>query len=489
VIARISSRFNELETNRKYEYGLLAAITLLAAVLRFYKLGAWSFWIDEIFTVGHVQAHYSSLESIIQNVPPARNWIPISLLLTGPVLNVLGTNEWSARLAPAIIGVMSIPVLYFPIKRLFSPGVGLAAVLLLAVSPWHLYWSQNARFYTSLMLFYSLAMFAVFFGLEQDRPGFIVLGIPLFYLAISERLFALFLVLVVACYLVVLKILPFEKPPGFRKRNLLILLTPGIAIGVLEGYGLVTTGSSRFFGDFGWFLLYRTDDPLRMLSFIGFNIGIPLMSLALFGGLYLLSQTSRLGLLTFIGAVVPVALLLLLNPFIFTKDRYVFVTLPSWIILGAVAVREIFAQARSHGKLLAAGVLILLLADAAGDNLLYYRVNNGNRRDWRGAFTLVQERSREGDVFVSWWPEFGRYYVDQEIIPWRDIDPETVVRSGRRFWFVLDSETIWGNTEMKWWVEQNAELVDVKYLRLPDDFYLRVYLYDPTRNTVMEQSK
>ena len=41
------------------------------------------------------------------------------------------------------------------------------------------------------------------------------------------------------------------------------------------------------------------------------------------------------------------------------------------------------------------------------------------------------------------------------------------------------SETAWGNKEMKWWVEQNAQLIEVYYLRTPDDFYLRIYLYDP----------
>jgi hypothetical protein len=38
----------------------LALITLLATALRFYKLGEWSFWIDEIFTINHAQLHYGN---------------------------------------------------------------------------------------------------------------------------------------------------------------------------------------------------------------------------------------------------------------------------------------------------------------------------------------------------------------------------------------------------------------------------------------------
>jgi hypothetical protein len=119
------------------------------------------------------------------------------------------------------------------------------------------------------------------------------------------------------------------------------------------------------------------------------------------------------------------------------------------------------------------------VADAAGGNLLYYRVNNGNRRDWAGAFALIKERGTERDRVVAYWPELGTYYLGQELIFWEDIDPEAVMQSGERFWFVIDSETEWGNKEMKWWVEQNAELIDVRYLRTPDDFSLRIYLYDP----------
>jgi hypothetical protein len=150
----------------------------------------------------------------------------------------------------------------------------------------------------------------------------------------------------------------------------------------------------------------------------------------------------------------------------------------SWLILGAIATRELFAQTKGRGRLLAAGVLTLLVADAGGTNLLYYEVNNGNRLDWRGAFSLINERSRRDDVCVAWWTQFGPYYLNREVITWEDLAPETVLESGNRFWFVVDSETARGNLRMKEWVEKNAELVDFYYLRLPDEASLRIYFYD-----------
>jgi 4-amino-4-deoxy-L-arabinose transferase-like glycosyltransferase len=177
----------KLDLNSGLQYWLLAAITLLALALRFFKLGQWSFWIDEIYTINHAQAHFSSLALILQHIPPHRNWVPISVISTASALNLAGTSEWSARLASVLIGVVSIPLLYFPIKRLFGVAVGLIAVLLLAVSPWHLYWSQNARFYTALLLFYTLALFAFFYGLERDRLRYILLFMLLSYHLIRYR--------------------------------------------------------------------------------------------------------------------------------------------------------------------------------------------------------------------------------------------------------------------------------------------------------------
>jgi 4-amino-4-deoxy-L-arabinose transferase-like glycosyltransferase len=460
----------------------LAVITLLAVVLRFYKLGEWSFWIDEIYTINHGRAHFSNLEKIIRNIPPAQNWIPLSVMLSAGVINVLGIGEWSARLVSAVIGILSIPILYFPFRKIFGVRVTLIALLLLAISPWHIYWSQNARFYTSLLLLYTLALVTFYFGIERNQLRYFILFFVLLYLAISERQLALFIVSVIAGYLIALWILKFDKPLGVNFRNIFLLCLPLIIGGLVETYSWIANGESRFFGGFSWFFLYRNDDPIRLLGNISFNIGIPLMVLAMFSGIFLLIKKSRVGLLMLSSAVIPTVVLVAANPFIFTKDRYVFITLLCWVILAAYGINELLKSTNGLHKWLSAAVLVMLLLDAASANMLYFKVNNGNRRDWKGAFALINEQSSEGDLYISYWPELGEYYLGKEAIAWEEIDPKTVLESGKRYWFVLDSETIWANLKMKSWVEKNASLVEVKYLRTPDDFFLRIYLYDPVVN-------
>jgi len=189
VAARLS--FGDRLAGRKGQYIALFLMTGLAILLRLYRLGDWRFWIDELSTVNRVQAHYSELDSILSNLPPHTNWFPVSLLATSAVIQAVGVSEWSARLAPAVIGFLSLPVLYFPVRRVFGVRVALIFALLLAVSPWHIFWSQNARLYTSLMLFFCLALFAFHQALEHDRLGYALLFIVFVYLGASERLLGL----------------------------------------------------------------------------------------------------------------------------------------------------------------------------------------------------------------------------------------------------------------------------------------------------------
>ena len=94
---------------------------------------------------------------------------------------------------------------------------------------------------------------------------------------------------------------------------------------------------------------------------------------------------------------------------------------------------------------------------------------------------MVKQRAHEEDVIVSFWPEFGPYYLNREITAYAGLDPNTILESNRRYWFVLDSETIWTNAEVKTWLEKHGDLIEVWYLRRPEDNFLRVYLFDPVR--------
>lgn len=449
------------------QYLLLAAITLLAFVLRFYKLGDWSFWYDESYTMRNVR---EMLQMGLLDQQVSRSLIFL-------VVNTLGTSEFNARLVPALIGVISIPILFFPVRQMLGAGVALLFSLFLALSQWHLYWSQNARFYTTLLLFYTLALLVFYFGIERDKPWYFVLFLILLGLAVQERLFAVFLIPVVAAYMLALRFLPFEKPAGLRWRNVLILLIPSLLIGLLYSLEFIQD-PQKWINSFTWV----NNNPFWLLSGVIYYIGLPIMCFGVGAAVYLMAGKNRAALLLSLSAVIPLLALLVLSLFHYTANRYAFVSLTSWLMLAALGVWLLLSQMRGLGWVLAVSAILILTLEPLSEAVLYYRYQNGNRDNWKDAFTLINRLKEPGDLVVVTNNDLGDYYTGEETENYFRFDTQNLPNNGERIWFVEDNnlgEKIEIADKLRW-VQANADLVanfDV-HVRARN-FKMRVYLYDP----------
>ncbi len=451
--------------NATYQSIFLLSIILLAAVLRFYKLGEWSFWGDELITVDRADGGFFYNGIFFMSVSRA---------LTFVTLNLFGISEWSARLPAALVGVVSIPILYFPIRKIFGPATGLVAVLLLAVSPWHLYWSQNARFYTVLLLFYTLSLLTFYIGIEEDRPRYLLLSMLFLGLAIAERLSSLLLMPVIVSYLVIIMILPFKKPTGLRLRNLALFFAPGLLAGILLALPYLRD-PSRWWSTMAWI----NNNPFWLLAGVVYYIGIPTICIGGLGGLYLLMKKDRAALLLLLGAIVPLAAVMAISLFQYTANRYLFITVTSWLILAALGAKELFGHMQGTAKVLAIGALATLLLSPLSENLLYYQYQNGNRDNWKGALAYVAQQKGPDDVVVVPNQLLGEYYLDKSIIPMAKLDLSTL-QGDNRVWFVEDM-----NVAAKWphvldWIHGNTiQMAQMDVHVQARTYKMRVYLYDP----------
>jgi len=452
--------------NRIIQYLLLAVITLMAAFLRFYKLGEWSFWYDEIFTLRDVSRIF---ELSLTNQQLSR-W-----LIYGAT-NSIGITEFNARLVPALVGVLTVPILYFPTRKLFNAPTALLFAVFLAISPWHLYWSQNARFYTTLLLFYTLGLFLVYFAFEEDKPWYLVFALFFFGLAVLERVFAAMLVPVVATYLIGIRFLPFEKPPGLHKKNILILLIPTLLIAFAGSYRFIEN-PEKWFEGFGWI----NNNPIWLLSGIVFYIGIPFICMGLVAVIYFLLNKDRAVLLLAIAATVPALLIIILSLVQYAANRYVFISLIPWLLLSAAGIWELFKQNRDRTWVLVAGILLILLVYPLGENVLYYQYQNGNRDNWKGAFELVDKLKEPGDIVVVTEQRIGDYYLEGDgTYNFNYLDYDTLAESNQRYWFVEDNNLGEKDPEILEWVKDNSELISNKDVAVrARKFKMRIYLFDP----------
>lgn len=342
------------ERQRTYQMVLIVLVTIAALTLRLFKLGEWSFWVDEVLTVFRAQ---DSLHYVL--AAPK-----VSGLLTKLSISVFGTSEWSARLAPAILGVLSIPILYLIVKRLFDQTTALLAAILLSVSSWHIYLSQNARYYSALLLFAVVAMFYFYFGLETAKRRYLILFMLFSMLAISERLFALLLLPVFLGYLALLLWMNYRTQQDVDlKRLVLFTSLPIVAYVGFELYQVLFLDQEFLFLRFiRRFVGEPNTRPRWILSqFIQENVGAPVAWAAFVGILYTWRDRSRARLLFLLGALVPLLLVMVLSVFSRTFTRYLLIALPGWLVLAAVGIRELYLKAR-EGHLRAWAWALILVA-------------------------------------------------------------------------------------------------------------------------------
>ena len=182
------------------EWWPLAALTLLAAVLRLADLGQQSFWYDEAFTPVHVL--HPSLAATLRSVVKTENTPPLWYLIAWADARLLGTGEVALRLPSALAGIATVPVAWAIGRELTGRRTtAIAAAAFVAVSPLFVWYSQEARAYGLFVLAGALAMLCFLRALPDPTPRRIWLFALAGALALLSHYFAVFLLMPMALWL------------------------------------------------------------------------------------------------------------------------------------------------------------------------------------------------------------------------------------------------------------------------------------------------
>jgi mannosyltransferase len=144
---------------------LAAGLMVVALVFRFHGLDRESLWLDEGYTLYF--SHLSLPRLIL--IGGAHEHPPLYYALVHAILRV---RDWYLvpRIISALAGTLSVPALYALTARLYGRLAGLTAALLLAVAPFHLWYSQDGRAYELAGLVVLLSYLTLFAAL--DTTGF-----------------------------------------------------------------------------------------------------------------------------------------------------------------------------------------------------------------------------------------------------------------------------------------------------------------------------
>lgn len=214
--------------------GLLVA----AALLRLLDLGGRAMHPDESLYAWFSWQFYRG--ALPYQYDPAFHG-PLLYHLTALFYFLFGESDATARLAPALAGVLLV-ALIFPLQRYLGRWGALAALALLALSPSFVYFSRSARPEALVALFALGIAYFLFRYLEERRPADLVLAAACLALAVTAHEAAFLIGLIFLSFLGWAYLLQIQGE-RFRTEGR-VIAGLAFALGLLGAAGLAALGAA-----------------------------------------------------------------------------------------------------------------------------------------------------------------------------------------------------------------------------------------------------
>jgi len=98
---------------------------------------------------------------------------PMYFYLVLPFVKLIGLNVWAVRLPSAILGIISVYLLYYLIRELLpkEKHLPILSALILALSPWHIHFSRGGWEVNAALFFILLSL--IFFVKSYKKTGYL----------------------------------------------------------------------------------------------------------------------------------------------------------------------------------------------------------------------------------------------------------------------------------------------------------------------------
>jgi len=150
-------------------------ILFLALAVRVYALDGQSIWSDEGLSIQRTSQPFPAIlaNTITLDGIESRDTNPPLYFLSLRMWRLgLGESIFALRYLSVLVGVLSVALFYQLGRLSFNRRVGVAAALVLALSPFHVWMSQEIRNYTLLIFLNLLSVYGLFrYAVEQGKAG------------------------------------------------------------------------------------------------------------------------------------------------------------------------------------------------------------------------------------------------------------------------------------------------------------------------------
>lgn len=395
---------NTKDDEYSYKY-LLIILVIAGAFLRLYNLGYCSLWLDEATTYRISSQSFVAIWQTVVNGevnPPLFYWVEHVML-------TLGNDEILLRLVSAIFGILTIPLFFIIGTEFLDEDVGIVAAAACTISPFLIYYSQEARAFSMMLFFIALATIFYIRALKSSNwKQWALFGI-FSALAFWSHFYSIVMITALV-FAALVYVITFTRN---RFENIKIMLTGVFTFLVLSiplffiGVKLFEMKTAYLPTTYG----VPASDVItgNLFSISGFSeIALQLtVILFIFGVSWIFVINKHKGMFIVLITVITFAVSYVLALKIPMEPRYlIFFTIP--FFTGIAAAHYIFAPFVGK-KWAVCGIIAILLISTipvlAGEN------SGMLKSDWRGFSATLAKDTNAGDIVVV-IPGYASQIVD-----------------------------------------------------------------------------
>lgn len=374
-------------------------LAILGLVLRIYRLGFQSLWIDEGFSI-------NAASSILKHGYPL---LESGIVYSGSLLNsylmaafmFFNKEVVSARLVSVIFGVLMIILAYYFGKELGNNKIGLMTAIFVTFSIWEIAWSRQARMYMQFQFFFILSLLFFYRFVNDINLKNFFLMFLFSLLAVLSHSLGLLLGLIYIAYFIFdyeKLVFIFNKTKRYIKNKFVILLLIVFFIFIVNFIykSIINYQESEM----NYFLIYNY--YLKNVHFGFYYLGI-------IGFLIMLKNDFKKGVFIGLSFIIP---FIFISSFIFLLHyRYLFFLIPILFFLTAYLID--YVSFKKFYYLIALVLVISLMFSGFVfiPKAEYDLEKETPQPNFDKAYGFVKENMNKNDIVIDAYPALGYYYL------------------------------------------------------------------------------
>lgn len=397
--------------DRRIFWGLLLVLAVGVAA-RALHLGAWDMWTDEVQTLRMAASGEFWFG-------PMYSTAPINFWVTGWAVELLGADEIGLRIVPFLSGSLTLAFFFTVFRRWLGDRGALLGTTVLALSFWHVAWSQTGRHFALQTLWMLGAIWGFLRYWEDERKvGLAAAAVCLLGALFTHSSSGFYVVALLA--VVALDALRRWKSLEVSGAGFALRSRTKVAGTVL--LGLIAIYLPIYFGVGAFLLEARSawNPPWNIVGSLGFYVTPVVVAFAAAGAFSLWKRSRQITLTLVSVAILPPVLLAVASAITIASAAY---CLPSMLAVAALAGAGcdglLRAASDDGAAFLGAAVVVAGLFLAQAEDLVeYHFFQNGLKPRWVEATRYVEEHREPGEEVWAAEGDVAEYYLGSEDVGW-----------------------------------------------------------------------